>query len=86
MLAQKGTEDGRLIEALGLGMCLNLSDIKEAVECILSITRTMLNQWQEAISQLSQDVYVLTDEHERLLEMLKSSKLTDMRLQGAKNE
>lgn len=86
MLAQKGTEDGRLTEALGLGKCLDLSNTKEAVECILSITRTMLNQWQGSISNLSQDVYTLTDEHERLLEMLKSSKLTDMRLQGAKNE
>lgn len=72
VFAQTGTEDGRVIDALGLGACLDLSNIEAAVKRILSITRTDLNQWQQNMARLPKEIYMLTNEHERLLKMLES--------------
>lgn len=86
MFAQTGTEDGRVIEVLGLGISLDLSNIEEAVERILSITRTEFNQWQYNITRLFKDIYILTDEHKQLLQMFESSRFNGNVVSGVKNE
>ncbi|OPX84753.1 MAG: hypothetical protein A4E53_03810 [Pelotomaculum sp. PtaB.Bin104] len=78
MFAQKGTEDCRVIEALGLGAGVDLSNIEASVERILRITRAELNQWRRNLALLPEGVYKLTNEHEQLLSMLETS--TDNRL------
>ncbi|WP_027364776.1 glycosyltransferase family protein [Desulfotruncus alcoholivorax] len=70
MLAQAGTEDGRVIEALGLGTCLDLADSKAAVKRILSITGQELKQWQYNTGLLDKEIYIMTSEHAQLWEML----------------
>lgn len=84
MLAQEGTEDGRIIEALGLGLCLDLADDQAAVERILNITGQELDRWQGNISHLDQKIYIMTNEHTRLWEML--TREFSGHIQGAPNE
>jgi len=71
MFAQKDTEDGRVIDGLGLGLSIDMSNVDLAVERILSITEAEINRWQQNINRLAEDLYTLTNEHEQLLMMLK---------------
>lgn len=73
MFAQAGTEDGRVVKAFGLGICLDLSNVETAVERIRQITSLELNQWQSNVSHISKDCYTITNEHEQLLKALEAS-------------
>jgi len=72
MIAQIGTQDSRVVQDLGLGICLDLSDIEGTVEHILEISDSDLEQWQGNIRRLPKYVYTYTDEHKRLLEFLET--------------
>lgn len=70
MIAQVGTQDGQVIEELGLGICLDLSDIEGAARSILEISDTDLERWRANIGRLPEKTYTYTNEHEQLLEAL----------------
>lgn len=70
MIAQTGTEDGKLVEDLDLGLVLDLSDVEGSVRRILRVEMADLKRWQENIARLPPEVYTYTDEHERLLKEL----------------
>ncbi len=72
MLAQLGTEDGRVVEKFGLGICLDLSDVGKAVETILNIRESEVTEWQSHISRLPKSLYIYTNEHEQLFNKIKS--------------
>lgn len=70
MFGQVGTPDGRIIEELGVGTSIDLLDVESTVDRILHISEAELDQWRENVTKLPQDVYVYTDEHERLIEAI----------------
>jgi succinoglycan biosynthesis protein ExoL len=70
IFAQLGTEDGRVVENLGLGISLDLADVERAVERILQVKDADIIQWQQNIINLPREVYILSDEHERLMKAL----------------
>lgn len=70
MVAQIDTQDGKMVNKLGLGICVNLSDIDGTVNRILKITRKELYQWRKNLSELPQNYYLYTDEHKKLLDAL----------------
>jgi succinoglycan biosynthesis protein ExoL len=72
MIAQSGTEDGRVVEEKDLGMCLDPSDINACAEQILTIRPDDLQRWRNNIRQLPENLYIYTDEHQRLLDILNS--------------
>lgn len=74
MFVQAGTQDGRVVESLGLGACLDLSDIENAVESILSIGETEFSQWKRNLSDLPEEIYIYSDEHKNLLETIRGNK------------
>ena len=70
MFAQVGTQDGQIVESLGLGVCVNLMDVDETVDRILSVNEMELGQWQQNVAGLPAHIYTYTDEHERLLKSI----------------
>lgn len=70
MFAQAGSEDGRLVDRLGIGACLNLDDIGKTADRILTASHKELVQWQENIEHLPTDIYLYKNEHRQLLQTL----------------
>jgi len=70
MVAQIDTQDGKMVNKLGLGICVDLSDIDGTANRILKITRKELFQWRKNVSELPQNYYLYTDEHKKLLDAL----------------
>ena len=73
MFAQVGTEDGRVVEALELGRCLDLSDVSGTVAAILGVSDQDLVRWRQNIGRLPKETYVYTDEHAQLLEKIRET-------------
>ncbi len=71
MFAQIGTVDGEVVASKGLGVCLDLADKDACVQTVLSTRFSDLDQWRQNIAALPRNMYVLTDEHKRLLEGLR---------------
>lgn len=70
MFAQKGTEDCRAVESLGIGVCLDLKDLEGTVDRILRVNESELALWQQNLTGLPRNVYVYSDEHNRLMESI----------------
>lgn len=70
MFAQTGTMDGEVVASSGLGVCLDLADENAAVQTVLDTRLSDLDRWQRNLATLPKEVYILTDEHRRLLEVL----------------
>jgi len=67
MIAQFNTEDGRVVEAHDIGVCIDLNNISKSVDQVLNITLGELNKWYENIKKLPLNIYVYTDEHKKIL-------------------
>ena len=70
MFAQTGTMDGEVVASRGLGVCLDLADENGAVQTVLTNLLSDLDLWRRNLAALPKEVYILTDEHRRLLEVL----------------
>jgi succinoglycan biosynthesis protein ExoL len=70
MFVQKGTEDSRVVDNLGLGLSLDLENIDICVDQILKMGPVELTQWKHNISQLPKKIYTYSDEHNKLIEAL----------------
>jgi len=70
MLTQLGSEDGRVVEKLDLGMCVDLGVVEKTVTQVLNITKGDLDRWQENLAKLPEEVYMYTNEHEILFQMM----------------
>jgi len=70
MVAQRGTEDGRIVESRGLGPLVDLHEPEQAVRTLLSIKAEQVEGWRVALREEPRESFVITDEHSRLLERL----------------
>lgn len=70
VIVQKGTEDCKTVQKYNFGHCLDLSNINNAVENLMSISKDQINNWQQNIRNLPQDIYLLTSEHKELIKIL----------------
>jgi len=70
MLAQEGSQDGRAVQDLNLGLCVDLADVEGTVARLLQIGEAEVAEWKQALAQLPSQIYTYTDEHERLLKSL----------------
>lgn len=70
MFAQTGTQDGRVVEAMGLGVCVDLTQPEETANRILAIDEGHIVRWQENVARLPARVYTYTGEHEELLRLI----------------
>ena len=70
MFAQIGTQDGQVVETLGIGVCIDLRDINGTVDRILNVSEVEFSQWQQNVAHLPTDIYTYTDEHEKIVNYL----------------
>ncbi len=74
LITQAGNEDGRIVELEEFGMSIDLSDLDSAVKQLLSITHEQLELWTSRVRNAPSEMVRYTDEHERLLELLRGVK------------
>jgi succinoglycan biosynthesis protein ExoL len=70
LFTQIGSQDARIVEELGLGPCIDLTDPEKAVQRILHIAPEEIAQWGNNLCALPQDMYIYTDEHQKLIRLL----------------
>ncbi len=70
MIAQKGTLDGAVVREKSLGLCLDLADIEDSVQKLLNLNYQVIQTWKKNVLCLPEDIYLYTDEHEKLFEVL----------------
>ena len=76
IIAQKGTEDCKVVEKLQIGLCLDLSNIQKAVEHLLSINNNQFMKWEDKIKNIPEDIYIYKFEHILLYKKLTELKKT----------
>lgn len=70
MIGQAGTEDGKRIGALGIGIVLDARDVEGAVDALLSVDRSDVLRWRESLAAQPRTLHSYTDEHSRLVSTL----------------
>lgn len=76
IIAQKGTEDCKVVEKLQIGLCLDLSNIQKAVEQLLSINNNQFIKWEDKIKNVPEKIYIYKSEHNLLYKKLTELKKT----------
>jgi len=61
------SEDGRIVEELKIGVCVDFNDIPRTINRVLSITCEDISMWHHNIENLPKKIFVYTDDHERLI-------------------
>jgi hypothetical protein len=74
VFVQTGTEDCKTVGQYGIGICLDLEKIEKTVDYILSLSDAEISEWKKNINELPEHVYRYTDEHEKLITLLKKLK------------
>jgi succinoglycan biosynthesis protein ExoL len=67
VIAQKDSEDGRAVEALGIGLCVDVRRPDECIQQILHIDHAQIDRWHHRLKELPRDVFLYCDDHKRLL-------------------
>lgn len=70
MIAQTGTEDGRVVEARNIGLCVDLASIDDCVKTVLGLTPSAIADWVTNVRRLPRDICTYGDEHAKLLEKM----------------
>jgi succinoglycan biosynthesis protein ExoL len=73
MISQAGTQDSVAIARWRLGKNINLLDVERAIDEVLQINRSDFIKWQENLARLPEHVYLYTDEHEKLIRLIRAS-------------
>lgn len=76
IIAQKGTEDCKVVEKLQIGLCLDLSNIQKATEQLLSINDNQIIKWETNMKSIPEGIYVYKFEHKLLYKNLMELKKT----------
>ncbi len=71
MIAQYETEDAKIVSELEIGLCIDLNDVDGTIDRILRITKSDIEQWEKKLDNVTEDIYLYTDEHRALIEALK---------------
>ncbi|MCG2588182.1 hypothetical protein [Rhodohalobacter sulfatireducens] len=72
LITQKQTQDSKRVESYNIGTTLNLNDFDESEQILKSINKEKMDTWIENMRRLPKEVHTYTDEHTKLLEMIKS--------------
>lgn len=72
LIAQKGTQDSKRVEDYNIGLTIDLSDFEYSDKQIQSISDEMIDNWQENMKKMPPEIYTYSDEHEQLINLIKS--------------
>lgn len=70
MIAQSGTQDGLVVDQLGIGLNIDVLDVEGAVSQLMQITEQQLLIWQRNLQELPLSICVYTDEHRNLFQSI----------------
>ena len=71
MVVLKDSEDARAVSELRIGMEIDLSDEYVAASTLVErLTQETISGYTEALNQVEEDIYLITDEHEDLIKEL----------------
>lgn len=71
IIAQKGTEDARIVNKYDIGKTIDLENINQAANEICDIEMSELKKWRNNIKKLPAEIYTYTNEHKDLYNTLK---------------
>jgi len=74
MICQAGTEDARVVEALNIGLAVELSNPEEVIRVLQTINPEQIRIWTENLENLPESIYMYSDEHEVLADFLTQAK------------
>ena len=72
IVAQIGTDEGALVERLGIGLCVDIRNADATAARILRITSAELQRWQHNLAGLPDRLFIYADEHRLVLDRLAS--------------
>lgn len=72
MIGQIGSMDGKIIEKYGLGMVFDFKIKEEVIHGINSIKFQQLEEWTKNINRMPEDSFVYTNEHTKLVKIMKN--------------
>ncbi len=76
MICQAGTEDARVVEALNIGLAVDLSKPEEVIKTLQTISPEQIRIWTENLENLPESIYMYSDEHEVLADFLTQTQTT----------
>ena len=71
IISQSGTLDSQAVDKYQIGLSLDLGEIEESINKVLSLDDQNLNFYRENMYSVPENVYAYTDEHEELYRVLK---------------
>lgn len=76
LIVQADTQNEKLVKKYNIGLVIDLANPTEAVKKIQNVNFSQISEWQNNMSSIPERIYTFTDEHKKLIELLKSSKKT----------
>lgn len=70
MIVQEGSQDGLVVDKLGLGLTVDIFDSGSVMEALDSLTFEDLEIWQSSLNRLPEEISLITDEYKKLVELL----------------
>jgi hypothetical protein len=70
MIVQEGSQDGLVVDKLGLGLTVDIFDSGSVIEALDSLTFEDLEIWQFSLNRLPEEISLITDEYKKLVELL----------------
>lgn len=73
LITQVNTQDSERVKSYNIGTTLDLNDFKTSVHILQSINQEKMGTWKKNLHDLPKDVHTHTNEHTKLIELMKSS-------------
>lgn len=73
MIAQKDSQDGKVVEDLNIGLTIDISDSDESISELLKITNTQIKEWRNKVQSLPQSLSVISSEYDELIRKVEES-------------
>ena len=73
MIAQKDSQDGKVVDELNIGLTIDISDPDESIRKLLTITNVQVQEWRKKIQSLPQSLSVISKEYEDLIRKVSKS-------------
>lgn len=72
VIVQKGTEDSKLVNFYDIGLIVDMNQgVEKVVKQIRNITNADIQKWEHNMTKLPENIYLYSDEHERIVEALR---------------
>ncbi|MGH0037283.1 MAG: hypothetical protein ACQGVK_19835 [Myxococcota bacterium] len=72
IVGQSDKDDSTVLREHDLGMTIDVTDADASVAALLAVTRQDVARWRDRFEAVPRSVFALGDEHERLMELLRS--------------